>query len=131
MPGMLGRLLAEQDGLSPKPAPSRARAERVIWIYLTGGFSHIDTFDPKPRLAELARAEGPRTRVLPSPWAFRAGGRSGIEISDLFPHLRERADQICLVRSLHTDHGNHAQATLGIHTGSFAEARPSIGSWVS
>ncbi len=140
MPGIFSELLASSAG-SKSPLAARtpqhpAKAEQVIWIYLSGGFSHLDTFDPKPGLFKAANAAGAqskknKTRYMPSPWDFQKCGQSGIDISDLFPHLRDCADDLCMIRSLHTDHGNHQRAALGIHTGSFAMTRPSAGSWVS
>ncbi|MFK5924425.1 MAG: DUF1501 domain-containing protein [Verrucomicrobiota bacterium] len=140
MPGIFSELLASSSG-SKSPLAARtpqhpAKAEQVIWIYLSGGFSHLDTFDPKPGLFKAANAAGAqskknKTRYMPSPWDFQKCGQSGIDISDLFPHLRDCADDLCMIRSLHTDHGNHQRAALGIHTGSFAMTRPSAGSWVS
>lgn len=137
-PGILAELsaAADQGGLAPRPPGGVPRASRVIWIYLSGGFSHLDSFDPKPKLFELASAPGGGSerrgsRYLPAQWDFLPRGRSGIEVSELFPHIGSCADDLCLVRSMVSDHGNHAQATLGIHTGSFSVPRPSIGSWVS
>ncbi len=99
----------------------------------------MDTFDPKP---ELFAADGKTTgiggglsnqqRVLLKPlWQFKPGGECGTQVSDLFPHLRERMDDICLVRSLNGNDNEHYNATLGIHTGSFFFSRPGIGAWVS
>jgi hypothetical protein len=107
----------------------------VIFLYMTGGVSHMDSFDPKPKLFEergkpvLKNGKG-RT-YLPPLWEFKRGGKCGTEVSDLFPYVRECMDDICLIRSMHGDHNDHFQATLGIHTGSVTVARPSIGSWVS
>jgi hypothetical protein len=99
----------------------------------------MDTFDPKPA---LFAADGKTTgvggglsnqqRVLLKPgWDFRPGGKCGTMVSDLFPHLREMMDDICLIRSMKGDDNEHYNATLGMHTGSFFFSRPSIGSWVS
>jgi len=144
MPGILSQLLAESapakiDPLAPKAPPFPAKAKRVIFIFSNGGVSHMDTFDPKP---ELFKADGKQTgvggglsnqqRVLLKPgWEFRPGGKCGTMVSDLFPHLRECMDDICLIRSMKGDDNEHANATLGMHTGSFFFSRPSIGSWVS
>jgi Protein of unknown function (DUF1501) len=151
MPGLLSQLMAEDDGsavgadpLAPKPPHFAPKAKRVIFLFMSGGVSHVDTFDPKPRLTadhgKQVTLDHPETRNRPGyeklflkrpQWEFRASGQSGIEISDLFPFLRERADDLCVIRSMHGDHSNHYNATLGMHTGSFNFARPSIGSWVS
>ena len=141
LPGLVSGLLAEDsaDPLAPKAPHFHPRAKRVIFIFSNGGVSHMDTFDPKPKLfAADGKTMGiggglsNQQRVLLKPgWAFRPGGRCGTQVSDLFPHLRERMDDICLVRSMKSDDNEHYQATLGIHTGSFFFSRPSIGSWVS
>jgi hypothetical protein len=134
-PALLADLMAGEDAdpLAPRRPHHRASAKNVIFVFSSGGVSHVDSFDPKPELARLA-AEGtklPRGDARPSPWAFSPGGRCGTEVSDLFPEIRECMDDICLVRSLHTDHNDHSQSTLQVHTGSFTVPRPSIGSWVS
>lgn len=141
MPGIISQLLAESSGdpLAPKLPHYPARAKRVIFIFSNGGVSHMDTFDYKPK---LFAADGKKTgvggglsnqqRVLLRPgWEFRPGGKCGTLVSDLFPHLRESMDDICLIRSMKSDDNEHYQATLAIHTGSFFFSRPSIGSWVS
>ena len=144
MPGLLSELLAEttpapSDPLAPRPSHFPGRAKRVIFIFSNGGASHMDTFDYKP---ELFKADGKKTgaggglsnqqRVLLKPlWEFRPGGKCGTLVSDLFPHLRECMDDICVIRSLNGNDNEHYNATLGMHTGSFFFSRPSIGSWVS
>ena len=143
MPGIVSQLLADSgdssDPLAPKLPHHPAKAKRVIFIFSNGGVSHMDTFDHKPK---LFAADGKTTgvggglsnqqRVLLKPgWEFRPGGKCGTLVSDLFPHLRECMDDICLIRSMKSDDNEHYQATLGIHTGSFFFSRPSIGSWVS
>jgi hypothetical protein len=128
--------------LDPKPPHFTARAKRVIFLFMTGGVSHVDTFDHKPRLfADAGKTvtvdnwqgkRGEFKRFLKKPqWEFRPGGKCGTRVSDLFPHLRGVMDDVCLIRSMESDHTNHYEATLGMHTGSFTFARPSIGSWVS
>jgi Protein of unknown function (DUF1501) len=146
MPSLLSQLLADQstptdaaDPLAPKPTHFPAKAKRVIFVFSNGGVSHMDTFDYKP---ELFKADGKKTgvggglsneqKVLLKPlWEFRPGGTCGTLVSDLFPHLRELMDDICLIRSLNGNDNEHYNATLGMHTGSFFFSRPSIGSWVS
>jgi hypothetical protein len=138
-PALLSDLLASSGSVAANPLAPRApqfpgTAKQVIFIYLCGGFSHMDTFDPKPKLAEYQRdgKTGPNgKKPLGSPWEAKPRGKSGIEITDLFPNIAECADDICLIRSLHGDANDHFQATLGIHTGSIALKRPSIGSWVT
>jgi Protein of unknown function (DUF1501) len=143
MPGLLSELLAEDaapaDPLSPKKPHFTARAKQVIFVFSNGGVSHMDTFDYKP---ELFKADGKKTgaggglsnlqKVLLKPlWEFRPGGECGTLVSDLFPHLRQCMDDVCLIKSLNGNDNEHYNATLGMHTGSFFFSRPSIGSWVS
>jgi hypothetical protein len=142
MPGLVSQLLAETtapDPLAPKPPHFAPKAKRVIFIFSNGGVSHMDTFDYKPK---LFAADGKTTgvggglsnqqKVLLKPgWQFKPGGKCGTLVSDLFPHLRECMDDVCLIKSMKSDDNEHYQATLGIHTGSFFFSRPSIGSWVS
>ena len=113
---------------------SRAKAKRVIFLFMTGGVSHVDSFDPKPALAESGGGRQNRRQERPfmgSPWGSKRYGKSGIEVSDLFPHIGGVVDDLCVIRSMTGDHNDHFQATLGIHTGSVTVTRPSIGSWVS
>ena len=141
LPGILSELLAEtsSDPLAPKPSHYPAKAKNVIFIFSNGGVSHMDTFDYKPALfAADGKTKGVggglsnQQRVLLKPfWEFRPGGECGTLVSDLFPHLRELMDDVCLIRSMNSNDNEHYQATLGIHTGSFFFSRPSIGSWVS
>ncbi len=141
MPAVLAELGRAGEPTSPT-APLQPhfspKAKRVIFLYMSGGVSHIDTFDPKPRLAADhgkkvgdSFSVGKGKFVVAPQRTFARGGQCGIEVSDLFPNVRECADDLCVIRSLHTDHGNHFEATLQMHTGSFSFARPSIGSWVS
>ncbi len=139
-PALVSELLAKGgptqavNPLAPKAPHFPGTAKRVIWIYLSGGMSHVDSFDPKPKLAEYQRdsktGENGK-KMLGSPWAAKPRGQSGTEITDLFPHIAECADDLCVVRSMRGDHNDHFQATLGIHTGSVTFKRPSVGSWVT
>ncbi len=141
LPGILGNLLADEtksDPLSPKQSHHPAKAKRVIFIFLTGGFSHLETFDFKPALFDLdgkTTALGPHAKsvqnILRPLFGFKPGGKCGTLVSDLFPHIRGVMDDVCLIKSMRSDHADHFQSTLGIHTGSVSFARPSIGSWVS
>lgn len=148
-PGLVARLLAEEsarsgsiDPLAPRAPHFPPKAKRVIFLYMSGGLSHVDSFDPKPKLFadggkvisvdEYQGRKGDFKMFLKRPrWEFARHGQCGTEVSSLFPHLAECVDDICLIRSMKSDHTNHYEATLGIHTGSFTFARPSIGSWVS
>ncbi|MSU61661.1 MAG: DUF1501 domain-containing protein [Pedosphaera sp.] len=144
--GLLPRLsLAAALGgghpLAPKPSHFPPKAKQLVFIFLTGGFSHIDTFDPKPKLREMHGKPIPafglrpdEARPLPllgSNYEFQPSGQSGLMISDLFPNLRSVADDLCVIRSLHTDIVEHFQGTLAMHTGSATVPLPSIGAWLS
>jgi hypothetical protein len=139
---MLADAAPADDPLAPKKPHFAPKVKRVIFLFMTGGVSHVDSFDHKPKLI----ADGGKTvtvdnwqgkrgtfkRFLRKPvWEFKPGGQCGTMVSDLFPHLRGVMDEICLIRSMESDHTNHYEATLGMHTGSFTFARPSIGAWVS
>lgn len=135
----LAATLNDGHPLAPKPSHFPPRAKHLVIIYLTGGFSHVDTFDPKPRLQaehgkNIAAAELRQTSPQPllgSPFAFKACGKSGLMISELFPQLQTRADDLCVIRTMHTDIVEHFQATLAMHTGSATVPMPSIGAWLS
>lgn len=152
--GMLGlaSLLADQASAAPKPSRADnplaplapmfpARAKRVIFLFMSGGPSHVDTFDPKPRLAaengkplpfEKPKLERTRTgNLLASPFAFKQYGQSGTAVSELFPHVAGCVDDICVVRSLVADNINHNGACLQMNTGEQAFSRPSLGSWLT
>ena len=138
LPGIISDLLAAgnqtplvTDPLAPHAPHFPAKAKRVIFLYMSGGVSHVDTFDPKPKLITGHGQKGPSGFLKQSQWKFQPRGKSGTEVSDLLPNIAGCVDDLCLIRSLRADHGNHFEATLGIHTGSVTFARPSIGSWVS
>jgi hypothetical protein len=133
--------LAGADELAPRPPQFRARAKRVIFLFMHGGPSAVDTFDPKPL---LLRDDGkplpfakPRVvfaqtgNLLRSPWAFRPYGKSGLPVSDLFPNVGAQADKLAVVRSLHGSNPAHGGACLKIHTGSDTFVRPGIGAWAA
>jgi len=122
-----------------------ARAKRAIFLFMSGGPSHIDSFDPKPHLHRYAGRRLPvleqNTNVLlgvprplgnafPSPWKFSRHGECGMEVSELFPHMASRADDLCVIRSMCCDSFFHTQGTLEMMTGSGLFVRPSIGSWL-
>ncbi len=144
-PALVEQLLADsQDPLAPRTPHFPARAKNVIFLFMTGGVSHIDTFDPKPALhrdhGKEIQADHPEIKDRPGyeriylkrpQWEFTPHGQSGTEVSSLFPHVATCVDDMAMIRSMHTSHSNHYNATLGMHTGSFAFARPSLGSWVS
>jgi hypothetical protein len=135
LPAILQQCLADAgDDLAPKAPHFPPKAKRVIFMLASGGASHMETFDPKPALAAAAKdgKKAPNGKPWLAPrWAFQRDSECGTEVSDLFPWIRKAMDHVCVIRSMHGDHNDHAQATLGIHTGSVTFARPSIGSWVS
>jgi len=116
------------------------RAKRVIFLYMPGGPSHVDLFDPKPRLVadngkplpfEKPRLERTKTgNLLASPWKFKKHGRSGVEVSELLPNVASCIDDICVIRSMRADNINHSGAALQMCTGEQAFSRPSMGSWL-
>jgi hypothetical protein len=139
LPGILSDLLAAGgapldpvDPLALKPSHFVPKARRVIFLYLSGGVSHVDSFDPKPKLIADHGKKGPNGHFFKAPdFKFQRHGNCGTEISELFPHIGGCVDDLALIRSMHGDAGNHFEATLGIHTGSVTVPRPSIGSWAS
>lgn len=148
------RASARQDGpkkptldaptfdLLPKAPPREPRAKAMICLFMQGGPSHHDLFDPKP---ELARRDGSvfsgeikfdnagqaSSKLLASPWKFHPRGECGMELSELLPGLGEVADDISLIRSMHTGVNNHGQSISAIHTGRIQRGRPTVGSWLS
>ncbi len=130
-------------------SPTRApKARRIIFLHQSGAPSHLDLFDPKPHLVAQAGKDLPpsirmgqrltgmtsgysRFPVYPSPFRFQQHGKGGIWLSELWPHLSQSADDLCVIRSMHTDAINHDPASTFVHTGSQIAGRPSFGSWVS
>src|SRR3954470_8222582 len=114
-----------------------ARAKRVIYLFMNGGPSHVDTFDPKPALkdheGEIPDSNGRKKKggYVRSPFAFSPQGNSGVVMSELFPMLATRADDLCVIRSMHTDVPNHEPGLLLMHSGNQQPIRPSMGSWIS
>jgi hypothetical protein len=125
--------------LAPKPTHFPPKAKHLIVLFLTGGMSHVDTFDYKPKLnadaGKSVSAPGLRDTstqtLLGSPFRFSQHGQSGLWVSELFPKLAERADDLCIFRTLNTDIVEHFQAVLAMHTGSATVPMPSMGSWLS
>jgi hypothetical protein len=132
---------APPDPLAPRKPMFPAKAKRVIFVFMHGGPSQVDTFDHKPLLDRDNGKpySGPRPRVvfaqtgnlLKSPWEFRRYGQSGIEVSDLFPEVGKCADDLCVMRGMHGSNTAHGGALLALHTGSDTFIRPSMGSWVT
>ena len=127
--------LAHGGGLAPRQPHFPARAKRVIFLCMNGGPSHVDLFDYKPELNKRSGAastvgrERGGAHLLGSPFQFAQHGQSGLWMSEILPHLAGQADDLCVVRSMHTDLPNHAQAFIQLHTGSFQFVRPSVGAW--
>ena len=125
--------------LMPKEPHFTPKAKRVIHLFMNGGPSHIDTFDPKPILSKYQgqalptsqRTERKTGSAFPSPFKFARHGEYGIEISELFPNVAKQADELCVIRSLHTDVPNHEPSFLMMNCGDGRQARPSMGSWVT
>ena len=132
--------LAAGSPLSVRVAHRAPRAKNVIFLFMSGGPSHVDLFDPKPSLRarngeplpfEKPKLERTKTgNLLGSPWNFGRHGQSGMEISELFPHLATCADDLCVIRSMHADNINHNGACLQMNTGEQTFSRPSLGSWL-
>jgi hypothetical protein len=150
--GVLGdaRLLASSEignqkseianPLSPRPPQFPARAKRIIHIYLNGGPSQVDTFDPKPALAKYAgkllpggnlTTERPLGAALPSPFSFKPYGQSGIEVSEVFAKTARHVDDLCFIRSMHANTPNHEQSMRLMNCGDERLSRPSYGAWVT
>ena len=125
--------------LAPRLPPFPAKAKRVIHIFANGGPSQVDTFDPKPLLAKYhgkplpldLKTERKTGAALQSPFSFKKYGQSGIEVSDLFPHVAESIDDICVIRSMHADVPNHEPSLLLMNCGDARLPRPALGSWVT
>lgn len=142
---MLGETLAageidQINPLVPKAPHFAPRAKRIIHIFCNGGPSHVDTFDPKPALAEYAgkpmpgetpRTERPTGVLYGSPFKFQKYGESGLEISDLFAKTAAHADDLCVIRSMHANVPNHEPSLLLMNTGEARLVRPSMGSWLT
>lgn len=124
--------------LSPRRPPLPAKAKRVIFLFMNGGPSQVDTFDPKPALKKYAGqaiplqlpTERKTGSALPSAFEFKRYGQSGIEVSDIFPNVAKHVDDMCIIRSMHADVPNHEPSLLLMNCGESRMIRPSMGSWV-
>lgn len=129
----LESMLAEA---APHFAP---KAKNVIFCFMPGGVGHMDSFDPKPKLAELdgkpavleSYVAGPKRKWLKSPWAFKQHGQSGLPVSEIFPHIAGVADELTVIRSMKSEFPLHARANIFLHTGRNFGGFPSLGSWVN
>jgi hypothetical protein len=143
----LTALLADEASASPGNPPTNplaprqphfpARAKRVIFLFMPGGPSQVDTFDPKPRLTRNNGKPSPKLylgqkrNLLASPWKFSKRGQSGLDVSELFPHVGACADQLCVLRSMVADDVNHPGGCLQMNTGERVASRPSMGAWIT
>ncbi len=119
--------------LAVKEPHFEPKAKRVIFLCMRGGPSHVDTFDYKPALARDDGKPAPGSKgrkLMQSPWTFSKHGESGLQISELFPHLAKQADELCLLNGMHADVPSHPECYVQMHTGSFQFVRPSVGAWV-
>jgi hypothetical protein len=136
------RSLAASSGVLPAPHHP-ARATSVIFLYMDGGVSQVDSFDPKPALGQHA-GKDPHAlfkvdatqfnnvgSVLPSPWTFQPYGQSGIPVSELFPHMGSVVDELAVIRSMTSEFPEHTNANYFLHTGSGLQGRPSMGAWTT
>ena len=143
---LMGEALSADDAAIAHPlAPRRPhfapRAKRVIHLFMNGGPSQVDTFDPKPLLAKHAgqllpkeshlKTENPTGKALPSPFKFAKRGKSGIEVSEIFPRLGDCVDEMCIIRSMQTESPNHALGLMMMNTGEPRQVRPAVGAWVT
>ena len=141
----LSALMSDQTAAAPamsvgSPRQHAARAKNVVFLFMDGGVSHVDSFDPKPKLDELdakpftesknPTANGNR-QWLKSPWPFQRHGESGMPVSSLFPHIAGCADDLAVIRSMKADLPIHSTGVLRLHTGSNNAGKPSLGSWVT
>jgi hypothetical protein len=128
--------------LAPKPPHAAARAKHAVFLFMNGGPSHVDTFDPKPALdryhgtpyrgdATVGSNGRPIGHLMRSPFPFRRCGQSGLEISSLYPHVAQFADDLCVLRSLYTDTAAHASGCLQMNTGAVQIGKPCLGAWLS
>jgi hypothetical protein len=131
---------ASINPLAPRNPHFPARAKRVIHLFMNGGPSHVDTFDPKPALAKYAgqrlpsgnlRTERKTGAAFPSPFRFQRYGQSGIEVSEIFSHTAACIDDIAVVRSMHADVPNHEPSLMLMNCGEGRQLRPSVGSWIT
>ena len=130
-----------RNPLAPRPGHFPAKAKRVIFLFMHGGPSQMDTFDPKPFLdrdhgkplpfAKPRVVSSQTGNLLASPFKFQQHGESGIAVSELFPHLAGNVDDLCMIRSMHGSNSRHGGALLELHTGSDTFVRPSMGSWIT
>src|SRR5262245_13013246 len=143
---LFGELRAEgpvPHDLLPRSPHHTPKAKAVIQLFMHGGPSQMDLWDPKPALDKYDGQKPPREIEIPSlsvsqaggllrsPFKFQKHGRAGVDVSELMPHIAEMVDDLAVIRSMHTGHNNHEQALWMMHTGLLTSGRPNIGSWVT
>jgi hypothetical protein len=139
-PSMLqaGTQTGPYNPMAPRKPPLPAKAKRVIFLFMNGGPSQVDTFDPKPQLTkyngQVIPLNLPTERrtgaAMGSPYAFKKYGQSGIEVSEIFPNVAKHVDDMCIIRSMHADVPNHEPSLMLMNCGDARQIRPSMGSWV-
>ena len=138
--GMLGlsSVLAQEaaadlsvNPMGPKRPHFEPNAMHVIFLFMNGGPSHVDTFDPKPELKTQEGKPGKGGKYMPSPFKFAKHGEAGIDMSELYPHLGQVADELCILRSMHTSTPNHEPGLLMMNSGNQQPIRPCLGSWLT
>ena len=122
---------ASTDPLAQRKTHFEPKAKRVIFLFMNGGPSHVDTFDPKPELVKQSGKPGPGGKFMPSPFKFAKHGSSGIEVSELYPHVAKSIDDICVIRSMYTSTPNHEPGLLMMQSGNQQPIRPCMGSWLT
>lgn len=144
MTALLGQQAASSVSAAETSLPPlshiAARAKRIVFLFMKGGPSHVDTFDPKPLLTrdhgkplpfDLPRVTfAKQSALLKSPWKFKRYGQSGLPVSELFPNVAQHVDDLCILRSVHGTNPAHGGALLKLHTGTDQFVRPSMGAWV-
>jgi hypothetical protein len=132
-----GKDSSARNPLTPRAPHFAARAKRVIFLFMPGGPSQVDTFDPKPILTREHGKPSPKLylgqkrNLLASPWKFAKRGKSGLEVSELFPHVGSCVDRLCVIRSMVADDVNHPGGCLQMNTGERVATRPSMGAWIN
>lgn len=122
---------AAPDPMVPKQTHFPAKAKNIIFLFMNGGPSHVDTFDPKPELKKQEGKPGKGGKYMPSPYSFKQYGESGIPMSEIYPHLSECADDLCILNGMHTSTPNHEPGLLMMNSGAQQPVRPCLGSWVT
>jgi len=120
-----------RNPLSEKPSHFQAKAKRVIFMFMQGGPSHLETFDHKPELEKSCGKKVSGKTMLAPIYKFNPHGKSGLMISEIYPHLSKHADELCLLNGMHTTSPAHPQAAIALHTGSQNFVRPSMGAWIT